>query len=198
MKANEKAKQELAALSRLIEASGADRTRWPAPDRLRFAGLLKSSPEARRILAEAAALDRLLDMAPRVPESRHAELADRIAARARSLPQQAVADGAPRVASEAASGQAAGHAAHHGAPGVTDLAAVRSVRARAGGQPAWTGRSGWQAAGLLAASLVLGIALGGAGLLAPAVGHMPGVSSSEGGELAFGLDRAAAVEEDTL
>jgi hypothetical protein len=198
MKANEERKEELAALSRLIEASGADRTRWPAPDRLRFAGLLKSDPEARRMLAEAAALDRLLDKAPRVPESRHAELADRIAAMARSMPRQAVTGRTAGGAAEAGPEQSAGHVAHRRAPGVTDLAAVRSGRARASGQSPWAGRSGWQAAGLLAASLVLGIALGGAGLLAPAMGHLPGVSSGEGGELAFGLDRAAAVEEDTL
>ncbi len=194
MKANGKTNEELAALSRLIEACGADRTRWPAPARLRFAALLKSAPEARRMLAEAAALDRLLDKAPRVPESRHAALAERIAAMARSLPQQPVTAGAAWDADETASN----HAASRNAPGVTDLAAVRSGRTRSSVGSAWSGRAGWQAAGLLAASLVLGIALGGAGLLAPAVVHLPGMTAGESSDLAFGLDRAAAAEEETL
>src|SRR5262245_9466806 len=68
---------DMNALDELLAAYGADRTRWPAPERLRFAPLIKSSAEARRRLAEAEALDRLLDMAPE-PRTDRSALADRI------------------------------------------------------------------------------------------------------------------------
>lgn len=76
---SEHTRRELAALAELVERFGADRTRWPAEQRLRFAGLVAEADEAQRILAEAAALDELLDRAPRVSSPRQRALADRIA-----------------------------------------------------------------------------------------------------------------------
>ncbi len=76
--------RELGAFARLLDGYGADRTRWPAPERLRFASLLAEDAEARRLLAEAAALDRLIDMAPLVAESRREALVERILERAAS------------------------------------------------------------------------------------------------------------------
>lgn len=73
----------LDALEHVLERYGSDRTRWPAPVRLSFAGLLSESPEAKARLREAEALDRLLDLAPE-PEIDTRALADRILAAART------------------------------------------------------------------------------------------------------------------
>src|SRR5262245_24660537 len=72
---------EMEAFEQLLASHGADRTRWPAPARLRFAPLLSVSAEARRRLAEAEALDRLLDLAP-APRTNQSALADGIVAAA--------------------------------------------------------------------------------------------------------------------
>lgn len=74
--------QELAGLKRLVDAYGADQARWPAADRNRFARLLAEEPEARTVLAQARALDRLLDAAAAEVAPRTTALADRIVAAA--------------------------------------------------------------------------------------------------------------------
>ena len=71
----------LDALEQVLERFGSDRTRWPAPVRRNFAGLIAGSPEAKARLREAEALDRLLDLAPE-PEIDTRALADRIMAAA--------------------------------------------------------------------------------------------------------------------
>ena len=71
----------LDALDRVLERFGSDRTRWPAPVRRNFAGLLATSADAKARLREAEALDRLLDLAPE-PEIDTRALADRILAAA--------------------------------------------------------------------------------------------------------------------
>lgn len=78
---------DLALLSRTLDGHGADRDRWPATARLKLARLLAESGEARKMLREAAALDKLLDLAPVVPQERRDALAERIVARAGKLPQ---------------------------------------------------------------------------------------------------------------
>ncbi|MGD9783919.1 MAG: hypothetical protein AB7E80_10170 [Hyphomicrobiaceae bacterium] len=69
-------------LAHVLEVHGADRDRWPASERLRLAPVLAASGEARRMVSEAAALERLLDLAPRIDEVRAARLARDIVARA--------------------------------------------------------------------------------------------------------------------
>jgi len=69
----------LGALEQVLERFGSDRTRWPAPVRRDFAGLLASNAEAKARLREAEVLDRLLDLAPE-PEIDTRALADRIVA----------------------------------------------------------------------------------------------------------------------
>lgn len=71
----------LDALERVLERFGSDRTRWPAPVRRNFAGLLATSADAKARLREAEVLDRLLDLAPE-PEIDTRALADRIVAAA--------------------------------------------------------------------------------------------------------------------
>jgi hypothetical protein len=77
-----------ADLQRVVDAYGADRTRWPAPDRLRFAAFIASDARARAIMTDAETLDRLLDSAPTVSGAREHALAARIVA---SVPGSVVA-----------------------------------------------------------------------------------------------------------
>jgi hypothetical protein len=69
---------DLKRLEAALETYGADRTRWPAPLRRELSGVIAGNGEAERLVAEAAALDRLLDLAPKVAESRQTALSDRI------------------------------------------------------------------------------------------------------------------------
>jgi hypothetical protein len=57
----------------LVEAYGADPSRWPEGERDAAVAFAETSPEARRLLAEAAALDRLLDAAETTPAARALE-----------------------------------------------------------------------------------------------------------------------------
>ena len=87
MTGSTKDQQDLELLQHILDIHGADRDRWPATDRLRLARIVAESREARRLMDEAAALDRLLDMAPAVSGARQAALAESIVARAASQPR---------------------------------------------------------------------------------------------------------------
>lgn len=163
---------ELAALADRLEISGADRTRWPAQERLRFAPLIAGNDEARRMMAEAAALDRLLDAAPAIAPARLEGLIDRIVATAE-------AEGARPV------------------DNVVDLAAARRAPAP---RVAPRQRSGWQAAALLAASLVLGAFVGTSGVLGPNGSPLSSeydVAEADVADLLFDGTRGL-LEDDTL
>lgn len=80
-------KTGLELLEEVLDAYGADRTRWPADVRRQLAPLVSSSPEARRMMAEAEAFDRLLDLAPALPQAKVTALADRIALQAGRTPR---------------------------------------------------------------------------------------------------------------
>lgn len=77
----------LALLEATLETYGSDRTRWPAELRRQLSSVVSSNVEARRILAEAKALDRLIDIAPVVPADRLQALSDRIVMAARTTPR---------------------------------------------------------------------------------------------------------------
>lgn len=192
MKGNGQRQREIEALGALVDRFGADRTRWPAPDRLRFAALLKDSAEARRVLAEAEAFDRLLDTAPLVDAGRRAALADRIVARA--LAEGGSDAAASRTTMTPAAAQ----------PRVTDLERARAARAAtaaASRRPRLGVSSPWPAAALLAASLVLGIFAGSSGLLPAAnFGLTAGAADSDyyGRAFALGPEVGTAADEDTL
>lgn len=173
--------EERAALERLLDVCGADRTRWPARARLRFASFIASDEAAKRLVQEAAALDDLLDRAPRASEAREGALQERIVAAAlRSVETKlAVVGGAP--------------------------AAPPAPRARFN-VPAFAKsafRSEWPAAAMLAASLVVGVLLGSAGTLDPAmqqVASMTGISTEadSSSQVAYGDDLIAFADEDLL
>ena len=69
-------------LAATLESFGADRTRWPVHVRRDLSSLIADNQDAQRLLAEAAALDHLLDLAPRVSRAAKSALAERIAVQA--------------------------------------------------------------------------------------------------------------------
>ena len=174
MSTQDRQSEEIRALERLLEVYGADRTRWPARERLRFVSLIAENPEAQRLVAETAALDRLLDQVATGNEERERALSERIMAAARVQQHE------PDRVREPAS------------------AASKIVKL-----PTWAKRpqiygalSGneWPAAGLLAASLVIGVMLGSAGTLDSTmqeVAEVAGLSSN------ISVDTQFALGDDT-
>jgi len=183
MSTQDRQSKEMDALERLLEVYGADRTRWPARERLRFAGLVTDEPEAQRLMAEAAALDRILDVASAAGHEQEQALTGRIMAAARVQQHKA-------------------HSKSDVAPAVSNIVKL----------PAWVrrpqiagdfGASEWPAAGLLAASLVLGVMLGSAGTLDSTmqeVAEVAGLSSSVtvDSQLTLNEDTAAWAGEELL
>jgi len=101
-------------LEAALDTYGADRTRWPAPLRLALSGLIASSAEARNMLKDAEAFDRLLDKAPQYDQSRLDTLSKRIAFAAERQPRL-VASGAGHVGESAKRPKAwPGQRRHHG------------------------------------------------------------------------------------
>ena len=141
----DKRAEDREALERLLEIYGADRTRWPARERLRFAGVVGEDKVAARMLAEADALDRLLEQAPRASGADVDALKERIVA-------AALRSGAPQLAVVAGGKAAVGQAR-------------RSATKRGPAFAARFGHGQWPAAAMLAASLVLGVMLGSTGTL---------------------------------
>ncbi len=88
-------KTGMALLEETLECYGADRTRWPLDVRRELSGLISESADARRLVAEGEALDRLLDLAPALDKSRMTALADRIAAASRTTPRMAATANVP-------------------------------------------------------------------------------------------------------
>lgn len=164
------------ALERLLEICGADRTRWPARERLRFASLVAEDEASRHLMAEASALDELLDLAPKASTAREHVLKERIVA-------AALRQGHPKFAVVAGSSE-------------TSTSGWRRWARRA---PA---SSGWAAGGLLAASLFVGVMLGSAGTfdtavqgIAEAAGYATADTSSH---LALGDEMLSASDEEVL
>jgi hypothetical protein len=126
----------LTDFERLLDVYGGDRTRWPTEERAAAAHLVARDADARRLLAEAEALDRVLERAPLPALAKEGALADRIVAAAQR---------SPRIVkiSSARPAQPAASAAIGRGP-----APQRFSSAKAG------------AAGLLVASLMIGVVIG--------------------------------------
>lgn len=177
MKTNAARGREIEALRGLLETYGSDRTRWPARERLRFANLIAQDAQARAMMTEAAALDRLLDMAPQVSSEREFALAARIIAAAMVTERSATSAGTP-----------ANQASSRG--NVLDLNAARQ-RSAGGFYRRPVRKAGWQAAGLMAASLIIGVMAGASGLLNPFPSSGSVIESEiDAGQLALGEDTA--------
>src|SRR5262245_8754557 len=161
----------MAELARLLDVYGAGRTRWPAEARAAAAHLLATDAEARRTLAEAEALDRLLQRAPVPGAAFEAALAERIVVAAQrsprivklSEPQREVQR--PAVGAEEPARAPVQPTTHAG-------------RGRPRGLRLFSREVG--AAGLLAASLIIGVVIGNSSLPAqilPGLADMAGVAS---------------------
>ena len=178
----DKRTEDREALERLLDIYGADRTRWPARERLRFAGVVGDDTVAARMLAEAGALDRLLEQAPRASGADIDVLKERIVA-------AALRSGAPQLAVVAG--------------GKAGVAQPSSARARGPAFAARFGRGQWPAAAMLAASLVLGVMLGSTGTLDSTlqeVADVAGFGSTppDNSQLALGDDVYGLMDEDML
>lgn len=79
--------QALDLLDRTLEVFGADSTRWPAGVKTKLTPLINGNAEARRKIAEVAALDKVLSFAPTISAARQSELADQIVAKALRQPR---------------------------------------------------------------------------------------------------------------
>jgi len=153
MTKNDRQAVDREALERLLDIHGADRTRWPARERLRFASVISDDETAARMLAEASALDMLLDKASRPSEAGIEALKERIMAAAlrEHAAQLPVATGSS--------------------------ASVTSIWSRRRSLSAIAPRfAEWPAAAVLAASLVLGVMLGSAGTFESTMSQMAQVA----------------------
>jgi hypothetical protein len=133
--------RELQAFSSVLDAYGGDPARWPAGSEARFTPLLARNEAARRLQAEAVALDLLISHAETAPapmsKSARTSLTDRIVARA-TAPARPVDNVVPLPTRTRPPAKPA----------------PRSIRQ----SPLW------QAGALLAASLVAGLYIGGQGI----------------------------------
>jgi hypothetical protein len=135
-----------ALLQATLDAYGGDTARWPSARRRQLAAFVETSPDATRSIGEATALDRLLDASA--------------AAAPREIPMRLVADIMAK-----ATGKIADRAADHRSAQVVRLEPARRVQTDASPKvPLRPSRAGyWQAAAMLAASLLLGVFIGGTG-----------------------------------
>lgn len=162
---------ELTAFEQHLEVYGAHAERWPAAARERFEQLLADEARARELLADAQALERLLDRAPLPNPARMQALSDRIVALATDEVGRASA-----------------------APVIIDLAARRRSRPA---PPAFQ----WKLASALAASLIFGIYIGTAPPVVSAVEAIASAvglpADAESSDLVL-FDDGAADEEDLI
>ncbi len=174
------AEREIAALEHALERLGADQARWPETLRARFAPLIASDRRAARLMDEARALDTLLEAAPRTGHDRHDTLAQRIVAAA--------------TAADAATAVSSGR--------VADDRVVPFPGPRSSARGMRPTRSDWQAAALLAASLLVGVFVGASGSLGTAISglsSLAGLSTDQDG-IVLALDQTSlpVFDEDAL
>ena len=139
---------DLVQFQALVETFGADHQRWPERSRGAAQGFLIESAAAKRALAQARALDRVLTSETGTSGSANANsaLIERIVAAARQQPE-IVAVATPR---ENASGVVVP---------LQDRRPFRTNRSQPSNQVVRRSAN-WQIASALAASLILGMALG--------------------------------------
>jgi hypothetical protein len=131
----------IADFAHLLDVYGSDRTRWPVEARAGAGQLVARDKAARRLLAEAEALDKTLERAPLPSLAAEAALADRIIATARRSPRMVPASNMTAV---------------DGPRRASNVVRLPGLPAR----PRWLPTGLASAAGMLAASLALGVFLG--------------------------------------
>jgi len=165
----------LTEFERLLDVYGGDRTRWPVDARPAAAQLVARDRSAQRLLAEAVALDRVLERAPLPSLAIEAALADRIVSAAQR---------SPRIVSL---GDAAESPAEAKGP---RLAPSDSVTR------AWLLRADLRKAAVLAASLMIGVYIGVSNLPQQIVPTLIGASDRTG--VSYNLATADPFDEDVL
>ena len=163
----------LADFERLLDVYGGDRTRWPAEARAAAAQLVARDAKARRTLAEAEALDRVLERAPLPSLAVEAALAERIVAAAQR---------SPRIVKIA--------------PGQSSVVSLPDNRAAPPPRKLGLLRGEVRAATLLAASLVVGIFIGISNVpqnVVPALADLAGTERSP-----YSLAQVEPYDEDVL
>ena len=166
---------------RLLDVYGSDRSRWPVEARASAGQLVARDKAARRLLAEAEALDRTLERAPLPSLAEEAALADRILLAARRSPRMVP--------------MAKADAAHMARRAIDNVVRLPSVRTRPRGLTR-TVLGG--ATGMLAASLALGVLIGLSGLsqgMLPALEDMTGITLGSGSHVVAQVDM---LDEDLL
>jgi hypothetical protein len=161
---------------RLLDIYGGDRTRWPTDARAAAAHLVARDADARRLLAEAEALDRVLESAPLPSLAIEAALADRIVSAAQRSPRIVKSGGVRPAASDQAPAETG-----EGSPGSGPV------------RPWLVGRR-VGAAGLLVASLMFGVLIGRTSLpqqVLPELADLAGLAPDD-------LTHLAQQEEDML
>lgn len=139
-------------LAQVLDTWGSDRSRWPSDRRARLAHLLETDATSRRLVAEARALDRVLDRAPLVAGDRMAALADRIMASA--------VEATGKVAAPPSSGRVVSFPSFR-------LQTALKRPSNTNSDDALTGRTAWQSAALIAASLLIGVYIGAGSTVLP-------------------------------
>lgn len=171
----------VAEFERLLEIYGSDRTRWPADVRAGAGHLVARDRNARRLLAEAEALDRAMERAPLPSLTREAELADRIAAAAERSPRIVRFNNAPAAGTPTV--------------GKGNVFRLPDLRARRQWRSA-TVLGG--AASFLAASLAIGVLLGFSNLPQPLGSAFQELSGMGGDQSKYNLALVDPLDEDLL
>ena len=157
-------KRDLARLQVVLDVHGANPARWPRADAERLAALTQSDPQAGKLLAEAQAFDRILAAAPSGPPGGLDALTDRILSRTAATK--------PAI------------------PGSAEIVPLpvrpRNLAMQAGSSPLRL----WPALAALAAALIIGIYIGNADLLTPALQQVAGLTADEAEPGAQSLDEA--------
>jgi hypothetical protein len=165
----------LAEFERLLDVYGGDRTRWPAEARAAAGQLVGRDAKARRMLAEAEALDRVLARAPLPSLASEAVLAERIVTAAQRSPR--IVRTSPAQPGRAAATEA------QALPPRPAASWKRLLRADVRG------------AAVLAASLVAGIVLGISNVPQSV---LPGLEDLDGDQGSYSLAHVEPFDEDVL
>ncbi|MEQ1669429.1 MAG: hypothetical protein ABL893_01085 [Hyphomicrobium sp.] len=89
--------ETLELLGATLDTYGADASRWPPRVQARLTAFAASNGAAKRLVAEAQALDKVLGFAPKLSDARQADLVERIVARASHQPRMVADRAAPAV-----------------------------------------------------------------------------------------------------
>jgi hypothetical protein len=185
-----------AELEHLLDVYGGDRSRWPTEARNAAGHLVARDAPAQRLLAEAEALDRLLERAPLPALAREVALTDRIITAALRSPRVVRTQDAKQDAKQDPK-QAATNLANATAVISLDSRTLSSRRSLRAGAGVMSGIN--RVAGLLAACLLFGVYIGVSNLVQralPAIAELTGLALPGGSTTA--MVQMDALDEDLL